>query len=68
MTLLITDEQFDELIDDATHAIVDLLHNLTNRYLPNMTIVDSTLMIAINEAISPVLRDALTPPEPEDKQ
>lgn len=51
------EDQFDALVDDATHAVNNLI---PDRYLAG---VDDTarsgLLVSINDALTPILRDAI---------
>jgi hypothetical protein len=56
------DDAFYELIDDATHAVNDLI---PDEVLAAMSADErSDLLVRINDALSPILRDAI---EPEDE-
>lgn len=50
-----TSDAFDDLIDDATHAV----NNLIPDHLPNVLSDDgrSNLLVAINDALTQVLAD-----------
>lgn len=57
------DDEFDELVDDATHAVNDLI---PDRYLDGLSPGEhSSLLVQINDALTPILRD-LIGWEPED--
>ncbi|MDF0491469.1 hypothetical protein PX699_16830 [Sphingobium sp. H39-3-25] len=57
------DDEFDELVDDATHAVNDLI---PDRYLDSLSPDErSNLLVQINDALTPILRD-LIGWEPED--
>lgn len=49
----LTDDQFDELVDDATHAVNNLI---PDRLLAALSASErSELLIAINDALTPIL-------------
>lgn len=51
------DDEFDQLVDDATHAVNDLIPD------PCLSRLDadsrSDLLYRINDALSPILRDVV---------
>ena len=50
------DDQFDALVDDATHAVNNLI---PDRWLNMLGGTDrSNLLVQINDALTPILRDA----------
>ena len=52
-----TEDAFDTLVDDATHAVNNLIPDAVLARLTNGEHFD--LMVAINDALSPILRDAI---------
>lgn len=54
-----TEDEFDELVDDATHAVNNLI---PDRYLDSMSKnAHSALLVAINDALTAILRDVIAP-------
>jgi hypothetical protein len=52
-----TEDTFDELIDDATHAVNNLI---PNSVLAKMTPdAHSDFLVRINDALTPILRDLI---------
>lgn len=52
-----TEDQFDTLVDDATHAVNNLI---PDRTLDGLDITErSALLFRINDALTPILRDAI---------
>jgi hypothetical protein len=52
-----SDDAFDTLVDDATHAVNNLI---PDAILDCMTGGErSALLVAINDALTPILRDAI---------
>lgn len=50
-----SDDELDELIDDATHAVNDLI---PDKILNNLTPSEhSDLLVRINDALSPILSE-----------
>jgi hypothetical protein len=54
----LTQDQFDELVDDATHAVNNLI---PDHLLPELSDRErSSLLIAINDALTPILSTYLS--------
>ncbi|AMK20665.1 MULTISPECIES: hypothetical protein [Sphingomonadales] len=54
-----TEDEFDQLVDDATHAVNNLIPDL---YLDGMgDTAHSGVLYAINDALSTILRDVIEP-------
>lgn len=54
-----TEDEFDDLVDDATHAVNDLI---PDRYLDSISAAArSELLVAINDALSAIMRDLIEP-------
>lgn len=51
------DDAFDELVDDATHAVNNLI---PDKYLDSLTPDEySQLLVDINDALTPILREVV---------
>lgn len=58
------EDQFDALVDDATHAVNNLI---PDRYLGGLgDAARSDLLIAINDALTPILRDTIASVAPHN--
>ncbi|GLI98191.1 hypothetical protein [Sphingobium sp. BS19] len=54
-----TEDEFDALVDDATHAVNNLI---PDRYLTPMgDNARSGLLVSINDALTAILRDVVEP-------
>jgi hypothetical protein len=54
-----TEEEFDDLVDNATHAVNNLI---PDRYLDGMgENARSGLLMCINDALTAILRDIIVP-------
>lgn len=60
MGFRMNEQQFDDLVDDATHAVNNLI---PDRYLARLSRdALSGLLYRINDALSPILRDVVGDP------
>jgi hypothetical protein len=59
------DDAFYELIDDATHAVNNLLPDEILEMMSETA--RSDLLVRINDALSPILRDVVGPPPLESE-
>lgn len=58
------EDQFDALVDDATHAVNNLI---PDRYLGGLgDAARSDLLIAINDALTPILRETIASVSPNN--
>src|SRR3546814_12215414 len=61
-----TEDEFDQLVDDATHAVNNLIPDL---YLDGMgDTAHSGVLYAINDALSTILRDVIEPRRSEERR
>ena len=59
------DDRFDALVDDATHAVNNLI---PDKYLDNMgDMARSGLLVSINDALTAILRDVIESAAPDSR-